>query len=50
MSQREADIYTCRVYLREAARRRATPFWHVLMSWAANARCRASKGQRELLL
>lgn len=40
---RATEIMTARVYLAEARRRRGQPFSWTLLSWAANARRRASQ-------
>ena len=43
------DVYSGMVYVREAARRRNQgAFYWTLLSWAANARQRAMRGQKRL--
>jgi hypothetical protein len=41
--ERDNQIYSARVYLAEAKRRRGQPFHAVLLKWAANCRLRAMK-------
>jgi len=40
-TEREKQIYSARVYLQEAKRRRGQTFHAVLLKWAANCRLRA---------
>ena len=47
VSERESNLYSARVFLAEAQRRRGTAFSWTLLQWAANARRRAAACREE---